>query len=876
MHHELFFALVGHPGDLIDDSYRIRPDVTFLSAPQKEVLNRLLQLGAAYSALEQFTQHAATAPSLYVRGMAQYVERILQQYAEAVAQLEEKVLSTRVVYPLEQLVFELEEYAESLPAVVKVVRAMHHQAARAAAADSKGDEYLGGARLLELLHRLTDSGFPRIRVHMQQLLHSCHRIVYKQIVTWLLYGDVIDPYDEFFIKRQATDVVSAQSAADGVSVEEEIWQTRYSLDLGAVPMSYFPIPVAESVLFIGKSIQVLSHAKGFSPAEAQDVVEAFQSLSAHSEFNAVALEHTVERIRMRVASRLYSEIVVKTDFVRHLHLLKELFLLARGELFQALIERSSTLMAAKPAAKAADELQHGVWVGILRDFQVDEQPWARHFSLQIPEQGFRFSHFGALDGLVLRRLTQDGPRNKQVLQVEDGGAGWGTAWWPHPQRDHLSFVSQLALRLDPSTSIATHPRVALLLSRDSALAPASLSAGRCFSCDAPRSVSAIVELHLAPAADASASVAVHSTIAMNGDAQDAQVSSAKTVDVSDGALRVFVQYARVESRDPVSANVMFQRCLLVVVNDVIVVEMRFDLSPLFPSGASSHDHYVGLALSNGLRLERWSLDKFGPQATALPGRSLAENHESLSAHDMWNYLSMHCELPWPLPLLVSRDLVRSYSELFQFCFRVKRVAHALERTWKSAVLRPRRRVDAERASAIAAACALRGRMSFVLRNLELYFHVFVIDSHFKRCIADVADADDFDRVKRTHERFVAALVKRFFLRHSRAASAAVDAVLRCCWEFAEYLLFLDGQDSPELSGDRVALLQGQFRHKFGYLFTVLERMDARDLILLLDFNECFSRELRDDEPAHGTRRRQAAPSSSSSLATSALSLESLS
>ncbi|KAJ0408691.1 hypothetical protein ATCC90586_007717 [Pythium insidiosum] len=818
MHHELFFALVGHPGDLIDDSYRIRPDVTFLSAPQKEVLNRLLQLGAAYSALEQFTQHAATAPSLYVRGMAQYVERILQQYTEAVAQLEEKVLSTRVVYPLEQLVFELEEYAESLPAVVKVVRAMQHQAARATAADSKGDEYLGGARLLELLHRLTDSGFPRIRIHMQQLLHSCHRIVYKQIVTWLLYGDVIDPYDEFFIKRQATDVVSAQSAADGVSVEEEIWQMRYSLDLGAVPMSYFPIPVAESVLFIGKSIQsiqVLSHAKGFSPAEAQDVVEAFQSLSAHSEFNAAALEHTVERIRVRVASRLYSEIVVKTDFVRHLHLLKELFLLARGELFQALIERSSTLMAAKPAAKAADELQHGVWVGILRDFQVDEQPWARHFSLQIPEQGFRFSHFGALDGLVLRRLTQDGPRNKQVLQVEDGGAGWGTAWWPHPQRDHLSFVSQLALRLDPPKSIATHPR-------------------------------------------------------------DAQVSSAKTVDVSDGALRIFVQYARVESRDPVSANVMFQRCLLVVVNDVIVVEMRFDLSPLFPSGASSHDHYVGLALSKGLRLERWSLDKFGPQATALPGRSLAENHESLSAHDMWNYLSMHCELPWPLPLLVSRDLVRSYSELFQFCFRVKRVAHALERTWKSAVLRPRRRVDAERASAIAAACALRGRMSFVLRNLELYFHVFVIDSHFKRCIADVADADDFDRVKRTHERFVAALVKRFFLRHSRAASAAVNAVLRCCWEFAEYLLFLDGQDSPELSGDRVALLQGQFRHKFGYLFTVLERMDARDLILLLDFNECFSRELHDDEPARGTRRRQVAPSSSSSLATSALSLESLS
>ncbi|GLD93806.1 hypothetical protein PINS_up002411 [Pythium insidiosum] len=766
MHHELFFALVGHPGDLIDvrdDSYRIRSDVTFLSPPQKEVLNRLLQIGATYAVLEQFTQHAATAaPSLYVRGMAQYVERVLQQYTEAVAELEHKILSTRVVYPLEQLVFELEEYAELLPELLKVVRRMQHLATRAPVSERKDEEYISGSRLLELLHRLTDSGFPRIRFHMQQLLHSCHRIVYKQIVTWLLYGDVMDPFDEFFIKRHAIDVESARSSGSDVSVEEEIWQTRYTLDLGAVPMSYFPIPVAESILFIGKSIQVLTHAKGFSPEEAQDVVNAFQTLSTQSEFNATALELAVERIRVRVASRLYSEIVVKTDFVQHLHLLKELFLLARGELFQALIERSAALMAAKPAAKAADELQHSIWVGILRDFQVDEQPWARHFSLQIPQQGFRFSHFGVLDGLVLRGLVQDGPRNKQALQVQ---GACGTAWWSHPQVDHLSFVSQLALGLD---TLDSQPRIALMLTRDSSLVPASLSAGRCFGCDATRSSSTVIELHVGPASDGCASVAVHSTVAATGDAQDTQVSAAKTVDVSDGGLRVFVQYARVETRDPATTNVMFQRCLLVVVNDIIVVERRFDLSPLFPSGASSHDHFIGLALSSGVRLERWSVDKFGPQATALPGRSLAESHESLSAHDMWNYLSMHCELPWPLPLLVSRDLVRCYSDLFQFCFRVKRVAHALERTWKSAVLRPRHRSSANvnttstssSSNAVAAACALRGRMSFVLRNLELYFHVFVIDNHFRRCIADVADADDFDRVKRTHERFVAALVKQ--------------------------------------------------------------------------------------------------------------------
>lgn len=186
MHHELFLALLGHAGGVVDarrEGFFVRADAAFVAKPQRAQLNRLLALGHAFAALEAFARAAEQLPSVYARALAQALdERVLQRYADAVVALERKVLAAHGVFPLAQLVFELEEFAELLPELCKLVRKLQVDAQErpldeTAPTTAEARGCVSGAQLLDLLHRMTSSGFPRIRSSMQELLFYCNRCV---------------------------------------------------------------------------------------------------------------------------------------------------------------------------------------------------------------------------------------------------------------------------------------------------------------------------------------------------------------------------------------------------------------------------------------------------------------------------------------------------------------------------------------------------------------------------------------------------------------------------------------------------------------------------------------------------------------------------
>lgn len=193
MHHEVFLALLGVAGDVVEaraDGLYVREDARFLSKPQRAMIDRVLRLGHAFSRLQRFVRaardrqggsgDAAEAwPSLYVRAMAQGVERMLDQYADAVARLEAKVLATGVVFPIPSMMFELADYAEVLPELTTFLGMLEAAAkgssqTESVACNSMGGDAVGGAVLLGALHKKSGSGFPRIRECFQQLLFSCH------------------------------------------------------------------------------------------------------------------------------------------------------------------------------------------------------------------------------------------------------------------------------------------------------------------------------------------------------------------------------------------------------------------------------------------------------------------------------------------------------------------------------------------------------------------------------------------------------------------------------------------------------------------------------------------------------------------------------
>ncbi|KAE9044466.1 hypothetical protein PR003_g2866 [Phytophthora rubi] len=849
MHHELFLALLGHTGDVVErrtDGFFVCKEATFLSQAQRSVLDRLLRLGFNCWTLERFVRQAPALSGVFLHAMAQAVERLLQRYADAVVALEAKTLRASAVFPVSNLVFELEEFVEVLPEVCALVH-------RLTDAQQNGDG-IKGAKLLSILYQSTSSGFPRVRRTMQELLYACHRVLFKQVLAWMVYGEIVDPYKEFFIKKQ-------EDAAAGTLLLDKseaavLWHQQFTMDLEAVPLDYFPTSVAESVFVIGKAVHILTRANQFSPREVQDVVTAISTLARRPAFDVVAVEHEVEKVRRHVASRLHEEVVVKSDFVGYLRVLKGFFLLSRGEVFQSFIERSFDMMLMRPTAKSEEDVNHGVWREIVRDFIPEDEPWGRDFDLQLPLQTFTLKGFTSTDGLLLSNVSR-GPNGKFLAMDSSAGQTHGrgepgveessSVWWRHAQMDGNSFSSEFSLQWEQSAFWRGSHRAALLLRNEGPLDPATLVNGS-FELDDPRAFYVSIDLaieHLPGNMNGMRVMAqVKPSCVGESGVQSSPVAEIPMVDGNNPSLRVRIQYARQEVTMTSSKQVMYKKMIAVVVNDVLLLETQFDLQQALRLHAATGEYWMGLGFSSLVRLTDWSLDKFSAKTSWREGSgaNLKETNSVVTPRELWHALNLRCNVRWPLQLLVTPDLLRSYGHLFQFCFRLKRVAHALELAWKSGILRSKSTTGRGSATC-AAAGALRIRMSFVVRTLELHFQVFVIEGKFKQCVEQIESAGDFDRAKRVHETFVASVVKSCYV-HTKTVASALDELLGCCWQFAEYVLQQDvvaGGDG-ELSADRVALLDQDFHRRFEFLYSVLQISEARDLLFLLDSNGFFAAE----------------------------------
>lgn len=452
---------------------------------------------------------------------------------------------------------------------------------------------------------------------------------------------------------------------------------------------------------------------------------------------------------------------------------------------------------------------------------------------------------------------------------EDTNREAGVLWWKHVQYDATAFSSEFAVDLtDQQQQVSdtkvqpTQRRIALILKNDGAFVTPTASVDGSFKIDQAQVAYVSIECIIEASGSSDLPLetgggliytAMAQIKASKAQEEETRVSEKVVIPMENAGSKLSfqLQYARQEFTSSASgassaSQIMYKKVLLLTVNGVVVMETKFDFQQALYLQASGGEYWLGLALTCQLQLTEWSLDKFSPKASWKAGSSLKAQNPSLSPRELWNYVSLQCTVQWPLQLLVTRDALRSYVHLFQFCFRLKRVAHGLERTWKCGVFRAKTATKA-----FSQACALRGRMSFVIRNIELYFQVFVIESHFSKCLAEIDEAADFDKVKRLHDAFLAGLVKKCYL-HTRTVASALEEVVSCCWKFVEYVLYQDAAGA-KLSFDRVAVLDHEFQSRFEFFYGVLQHSEARDLIFLLDYNEFFSteRDLRKQQRSGG-------------------------
>uniref|UniRef100_A0AAQ5X4H6 Gamma-tubulin complex component n=1 Tax=Amphiprion ocellaris TaxID=80972 RepID=A0AAQ5X4H6_AMPOC len=367
MIHELLLALSGYPGTIFTWNKRtglqVSQDLPFLHPSETSVLNRLCKLGSDYIRFTEFIEqhtghvhpqeHHTNQPNqtglhgIYLRAFCTGLDSMLQPYRQALLDLEQEFLGdphltiSHVNYKLDQI---------------------------------------HGCQILETVYKHSCGGLPPVRMALEKILAVCHGVMYKQLAAWMLHGLLLDQSEEFFVKQgpSAGGAGANQEEEEedlglgGLSgkqlrelqdlrlIEEENMLApslqQFSLRTEMLP-SYIPIRVAEKILFVGESVQMFEN-HNHSPSRAGSILKHQEDLFAaelhrlkqQPLFSLVDFENMIDRIRSTVAEHLWTLMVEESDLLEQLKIIKDFYLLGRGELYQVFIDLAQQMLKTPPTA----------------------------------------------------------------------------------------------------------------------------------------------------------------------------------------------------------------------------------------------------------------------------------------------------------------------------------------------------------------------------------------------------------------------------------------------------------------------------------------------------------------------------------------------
>uniref|UniRef100_A0A8C5ICA3 Gamma-tubulin complex component n=1 Tax=Junco hyemalis TaxID=40217 RepID=A0A8C5ICA3_JUNHY len=386
MIHELLLALSGYPGAAFTWSKRgglqVSQELPFLHPSETSVLNRLCRLGTDYirfaEFVEQYTGHVQQQdhhPSqqnqsglhgIYLRAFCTGLDSVLQPYRQALLDLEQEFLADPHL-SISHVNYSLDQFQLLFPSVMVMVEQIKTQK-------------IHGCQILETVHKHSCGGLPPVRSALEKILAVCHGVMYKQLSAWMLHGLLLDQHEEFFIKQgPSSGNVPSQPEEDdddlGIGgltgkqlrelqdlrlIEEENMLApslkQFSLRVEMLP-SYIPVRVAEKILFVGESVQMFENQnvnltrKGSILKNQEDTFAAeLHRLKQQPLFSLVDFESVVDWIRSTVAEHLWKLMVEESDLLGQLKIIKDFYLLGRGELFQAFIDTAQHMLKTPPTA----------------------------------------------------------------------------------------------------------------------------------------------------------------------------------------------------------------------------------------------------------------------------------------------------------------------------------------------------------------------------------------------------------------------------------------------------------------------------------------------------------------------------------------------
>lgn len=304
---EMLFMLSGQPGTLFvlqnSGHFEMSAGVADvgLCPSEKELVKPLLKIGSNVACLNKFTNDCSTK-SFYMDAIKQSIEKCITEFQEELMNIEVEILEGSSLLGINGVHSRILPQSLLLEYLKEFVDAVKLQDGNCLVMDT-------------VKHYHDHCGVSQIKAVFQQIYNACLKVLHKQLVSWLLFGKLLDPYNEFFIQMD---------------------ESKHFIILGEKIPDCLSISIVQQVLFVGESVNALSEAQDLSE-------EDWEFMGQLQKIPFVNVVEMIQKCRDQMARRLWNLVTEKDRLNRSLNMIRNTFLMKKGDIFAYFILQTESI-----------------------------------------------------------------------------------------------------------------------------------------------------------------------------------------------------------------------------------------------------------------------------------------------------------------------------------------------------------------------------------------------------------------------------------------------------------------------------------------------------------------------------------------------------
>ncbi|XP_053984864.1 gamma-tubulin complex component 4 [Hylaeus volcanicus] len=402
MLHEVLLSLWGCSTNVLEILESDTVDLEkYLHPGERALLKKILDIVDQCNIIRNFIQEFTTSnilsssdelqhigQSLYLQALCEGMDEALEPFRKEIVDLENVVLNDSYT-PLSLILCHVQKYICLFSVLNSIIKEIHTQK-------------LHGCKLLQCLHQNVHTGIPEVKAALEKMACCVHRVFYKHITSWLLYGHLEDMYNEFFIKKISegqnslilVDNKNNVIEAMNTKFNSDMW--NYNVQIDMLP-SYIRPSLAIKILTIGQTIIMF----GNDPRQKKDFgvddqtensiwgdkeyeyFHKLQNLQKEPVFNIVKFERTIDELKQSITELLWRVAVEEAQLVQQLKLVKDFFLMGRGDLFLEFIRLTAHILNKPPTNHTSRDINLAFQIA-LRKIHLNDESAMDSFNFVIP------------------------------------------------------------------------------------------------------------------------------------------------------------------------------------------------------------------------------------------------------------------------------------------------------------------------------------------------------------------------------------------------------------------------------------------------------------------------------------------------------------